>query len=189
YDEHSQRHIEVRERAKVVQDIFKMADEGLGQHAIAQRLNTEGVPTFGGRGNQRKADAWHRTYIKKLLTNSAVTGTFTPHQKRTDAQGKRKRVPLDPVENYFPVVIERDLFERVASRAQATAPRGRNAGIEPKSIFAGLLRCAHCGGIVTRMSKGDNNVYLICSRANRRLGCRYQAVRYDDVEGAVVENA
>jgi DNA invertase Pin-like site-specific DNA recombinase len=179
----------IPKRAEVVRYIFKMADEGLGQHAIAQRLNTEGVPTFGGHGNQRKADAWHRTYIKKLLTNSAVVGTFTPHQRRSDAQGNRRRVPLDPVENYFPRIIERDLFDRVASRAQTIAPRGRNATAEPKSVFAGLLRCAHCGGTVTRMPKGDDNVYLICSRANRRLGCRYQAVRYEDVEHVLLENA
>jgi DNA invertase Pin-like site-specific DNA recombinase len=179
----------VPERAEVVRYIFKLADEGLGQHAIAQRLNAEAVPTFGGHGNQRKADAWHRTYIKKLLTNSAVVGTFTPHQRRRDVQGNRRRVPLDPVENYFPAIIDRELFDRVASRAQAIAPRGRNATAEPKSIFAGLLRCAHCGGTVTRMPKGDDNVYLICSRVNRRLGCRYQAVRYEDVERAVVQNA
>jgi DNA invertase Pin-like site-specific DNA recombinase len=189
YDEHSQSYAAIRERATVIQAIFRMADEGLGQHAIAQRLNAQREPTFGGRGNQRKADAWHRTYIKKLLMNSAVVGTFTPHQRRRDAQGNRRRVPLDPVENYFPAIIERDLFERVASRAQTTAPRGRNATAEPKSIFAGLLRCAHCGGTVTRMPKGDNNVYLICSRANRRLGCKYQAVRYGDVEGALRTNA
>src|SRR5262249_25833773 len=179
--------VAIPERAAMIQAIFKMADEGgLGQHAIAQRLNAASVPTFGGRGNQRKADAWHRSYIKKLLTNSAVVGTFTPHQRRRDTQGNRRRVPLDPVENYFPVIIERDLFERVASRAQATAPRGRNAAVEPKSIFAGLLRCAHCGGTVTRMTKGDNNVYLICSRANRKVTCKYQAVRYEDVEHALL---
>src|SRR5262249_16315684 len=189
YDEHSQSYAPINERADVVRAIFKMADEGLGQHAIAQRLNATGVPTFGGRGNQRKADAWHRTYIKKLLTNSAVIGPFTPHQRSRDAQGNRKRVPLDPVENYFPAILERELFERVASRARAIAPRGRNAAVEPKSIFAGLLRCAHCGGTVTRMTKGDNNVYLICSRANRRLGCPYQAVRYGDVENALRTNA
>lgn len=93
------------------------------------------------------------------------------------------------MENYFPAIVERDLFEHVASRAQAIAPRGRNASAEPKSIFAGLLRCAHCGGTVTRMSKGDDNVYLICSRANRKLGCKYQAVRYEDAERALLENA
>jgi Recombinase/Recombinase zinc beta ribbon domain len=189
YDPKAQSIAAIPERAQAIQAIFKMADEGLGQHAIAQRLNTERVPTFGGLGKQRKADAWHRTYIQKLLTNSAVVGTFTPHQRRRDVQGNRRRVPLDPVEKYFPDVIERDLFERVASRARATAPRGRNAAVEPKSIFAGLLRCAQCGGTATRMTKGDNNVYLICSRANRRLGCRYQAVRYEDVERAVVQNA
>jgi Resolvase, N terminal domain/Recombinase/Recombinase zinc beta ribbon domain len=190
YDPETRSIVAILDRAEAIQAIFRMADEGLGQHAIAQRLNADGVPTFGGRGNQRKANAWHRSYVKKLLTNSAVVGTFTPHQRRTDIQGNRKRVPLDPVENYFPAIMERDLFERVASRARAIAPRGRNAAVEPKSIFAGLLRCARCGGTVTRMSKGDDNVYLICSRANRRLiGCKYQAVRYDDAERALVENA
>jgi DNA invertase Pin-like site-specific DNA recombinase len=189
WNKDTQRHEAIPEREAVVRRIFEMAKEGFGQHAIAQRLNAEGVPTFGGRGNQRKANAWHRSYIKKLLINSAVVGTFTPHQKRTDGQGKRKRLPLDPIEGHFPVIVERELFERVASRAQATAPRGRNATVEPKSIFAGLLKCAHCGGTVTRMPKGDNNVYLICSRANRRLGCKYQAVRYGDVEQTLVENA
>ena len=189
FREDTKSHAAISERAKVVETIFRMAGEGLGQHAIAQRLNAEGVPTFGGRGKQRKADAWHRSYIKKLLTNSAVVGTFTPHQKRTDTQGKRKRVPLDPIEDYFPAVIDRDLFERVASSARASAPRGRNATAEPKSIFAGLLRCAHCGGTVTRMVKGPDNVYLICSRANRKLGCKYQAVRYEDAERALLGNA
>jgi hypothetical protein len=39
------------------------------------------------------------------------------------------------------------------------------------------------------MPKGDNNVYLICSRANRRIGCKHQAVRYEDVERALLKNA
>jgi DNA invertase Pin-like site-specific DNA recombinase len=189
WNEDTQRHEEIGERVRAVQRIFTMAEEGLGQHAIAQRLNAEGVPTFGGLGKQRKADAWHRSYVKKLLTNSAVVGTFTPHQRRTDTQGNRKRVPLDPVENYFPAIIERELFERVTSRLRAFGPRGRNAAAEPKSIFAGLLQCARCGGAVTRMAKGPDNVYLVCSKANRRLGCKYQAVRYEDAERAMVENA
>jgi hypothetical protein len=178
----------IPDRATVVRRIFQMADSGLGQHAIAQRLNVEGVPTFGGLGNQRKADVWQRSYVKRVLTNSAVVGVFTPHQRRRDTQGKISRIPLDPIDNYFPAVIERELFERVASRAQATAARGRNAAAGPKSVFAGLLRCSHCGGIVTRMVKRAN-VYLICSRANRRRECKYQAVRYRDVEHALIENA
>jgi DNA invertase Pin-like site-specific DNA recombinase len=189
YDAEARGVVAIQERADTIRSIFKMAEKGLGQHAIAQRLNAEGVPTFGGLGKQRKADAWHRSYVRKLLTNSAVVGTFTPHQRRTDTQGNRKRVPLDPVEGYFPAIVERDLFERVTSRLRATAARGRNAAAETKSIFAGLIQCAHCGGTVTRMVKGPDNVYLICSRVNRKLGCKRQAVRYEDAERALVENA
>jgi DNA invertase Pin-like site-specific DNA recombinase len=178
----------IPERAKAVHDIFAMADDGLGQHAIAQRLDADGVPTFAEKGRRRRSSHWQRTYIKHLLTNSAVVGVFTPHQKRTDAQGKRKRVPVGTVEGYYPAIIERDLFERVASRARATAARGRNAGGAIKSVFAGILKCAHCGGTVTRVAKA-NHVYLVCSLANRKAGCVHQAVRYNDVEQALRQKA
>jgi DNA invertase Pin-like site-specific DNA recombinase len=187
FNEQTRKHELVPERAAVIRDIFTMADGGLGQHLIAQRLNEQRVPTWGGRGNQRKAECWHRSYVKKLLTNSAVVGTFTPHQK---SEQTNKRLPLDPVENYFPAVVDRDLFERVASRTRAPAARGRNAGTEPASIFAGVLRCSHCGGLVTRVAKGKH-VYLVCSRANRRgtRACRYLAVPYENVESAMRLNA
>jgi hypothetical protein len=151
FNEQTRKHEADPERAAVIQSIFKMADEGLGQHKIAQRLNEQRIPTWGGRGKQRRAECWHRSYVKKLLTNSAVVGTFTPHQKNKDT---KKRRPLDPINNYFPVVVERELFERVASRVRTPAARGRNATTEPASIFAGLLRCTHCGGLVTRVAAG-----------------------------------
>jgi hypothetical protein len=181
----------IPERAEVIQSIFKKADEGWGQHRIAQWLNEQDAPTWGGRGKQRKAECWHRSYVRKLLTNSAVIGTFTPHLRLTDATNKRRRKPLDPIEGYFPAVVDRELFERVASRLKATAPRGKNATTEPASIFAGILKCVRCGGVVTRVSKGKY-IYLVCSKANRKGtkdGCKYQAVRYQDVEEALVVNA
>ena len=174
-------------RAAVIKNIFEMADDGLGQHKIAQRLNEQRIPTWGGRGQQRRAECWHRSYVKKLLTNSAVVGTFTPHQKNKQT---KKRQPLQPIENYFPPVVDRELFERVASRTRTPAARGRNAHTEPASIFAGLLRCANCGGVVTRVAKGAH-VYLVCSRANRKgtRACRYLAVPYENVESAMRGNA
>jgi hypothetical protein len=180
----------IRERAEVLQSIFEKAGEGWGQHRITQWLNKQNTPTWGGIGKQRKAEHWHRSYVRKLLTNSAAIGTFTPYQRTADGKGKRKRRPLDPVEGYFPAVIDRDLFERVATRLQATAPRGRNAAVEPASVFAGVLKCARCAGVVTRVSKGKY-VYLVCSRANRKGtgACKYQAVRYKDVELALRRNA
>jgi hypothetical protein len=39
----------------------------------------------------------------------------------TDANGKRKRKPLDPVEDYFPAVVDREVFDRVVSRVKIIA--------------------------------------------------------------------
>jgi DNA invertase Pin-like site-specific DNA recombinase len=178
WDTTKQAHVAIPERAAVLRSIFKKAGEGWGQHRITQWLNERETPTWG------KAERWSRSYVRKLFTNSAAVGTFTPHQKQTDANGKHKRKPLAPVEGYFPAVVDRELFERVASRVQATAARGRYAAAAPVSIFAGVLKCMHCGGAVIRVTKDRKYAYLVCAKASSQGTCVYQAVRYEDVEQA-----
>ncbi len=190
WDDAAKRHVAIPERAEVLRTIFAKADEGWGQHRIAAWLNDQKIPTWGGRGKQRKAKHWHRSYVKKLLTNPAVVGTFTPQQKREDRHGKIKREKLEPIEGYFPTVIEPEVFGRIRARMLAVAPKGRNASRKPASIFAGVIRCARCGGLVTRVSKGKY-VYLVCSEAHRKgaSDCAYCAVPYRHVEDALVTNA
>jgi DNA invertase Pin-like site-specific DNA recombinase len=181
------KHELIPERAEVLCSIFEKADAGWSKHRIARWLNAQEKPTWGIGG--RKAEYWHSSYIQKLLTNSAAVGVFTPHRAMKDATG-RKRVPLDPIANYFPAAIDADLFNRVAAQAKSRAARGRNADAEPRSIFAGVIKCAHCGGSVVRVSKNKRDVYLVCSRANQRAkGCRYLAVPYRDAESALTEHA
>jgi DNA invertase Pin-like site-specific DNA recombinase len=180
-------HLLIPDRAELLRDIFQKADQGWSKHRISRWLNEQHIDTWGT--GKRKAPYWRSSYIAKLLTNSAVVGTFTPHKALKDSTGRRVRKPLDPIENYWPASIDRDLFERVSSQAKARAARGRNSDAEPRSIFAGIIRCAHCGGTVTRVSKGQH-VYLVCSRANARAkGCRYLAVPYANVEEAMQVNA
>ena len=164
------------ERAAIVHDIFVKAVEGWGQHKIAHWLNDRGVPTWGD------ASQWHRSYVKKILTNAAVIGTFTPHKKLVDNKGKRRRKPVATIENHFPAVVERELFDAVALKFATTAPRGRHANRPLRSLFSGVLRCSQCGATVSRVSKGEH-VYLVCAKANSRAGTHpYQAVRYELVE-------
>lgn len=187
WDETKRKHVVIRERAKVVQSIFRKADEGWGQHRIAHWLNETGVGTWGD--GKRKAAYWHRSYVRKILTNSAVVGAFTPHRLLRNAKGSRRRVPLETIEGYWPAIVDRDLFARVSSAALVTAARGRHASNEPASIFAGVMKCARCGGAVVRVSKGEH-VYLACGKAHAKAnGCKYQAVRYQDVESAIREGA
>jgi hypothetical protein len=158
------RHVAIPERADVIKAIFEKADAGWGQHRIARWLNEQGLEPWGlGR---RKATQWHRSYVRKILLNSAVVGTFTPHRVLKGG-GRRIRQPQDPIPGYWPAVVDDDLFARVSARTAATAPRGRNATRAPASIFAGVLKCARCGGAVGRVSKGEY-VYLVCLKAHTR---------------------
>jgi DNA invertase Pin-like site-specific DNA recombinase len=56
----------IPERAKVIRDIFDMAEAGFGKSTIARMLNQRGEPTFGN------SEFWHRSYVEKILTNPLV---------------------------------------------------------------------------------------------------------------------
>jgi DNA invertase Pin-like site-specific DNA recombinase len=180
FDEETKRHALVPERARIVRIIYEKSLAGWGQDRIARWLNTEGEPTWGD------AERWHRSYIKKVLTNSATIGTFTPHSTSRDDTGRRIRSPQSAVENYFPAAVEREVFDAVALRQATTQARGRHANTLPRSIFAGLLRCGRCGGTVSRVSKGTH-VYLVCAKANSRAGCQYLTVPYQEMEDRFCE--
>jgi hypothetical protein len=193
WDDKAKAFIVLSERAKIVQYIFAKADGGAGLEGIARWLNMKSVPTWGE--GERKAAFWRASYIRKILANKAVIGTFTPHVTRTDDDtGARRDQPLEPIIHYYPPVVDPELFERVSGRLGTTAARGRNASRSPTSLVAGVAKCARCGSTVLRVSKGKppkaRYTYLVCSKAHAKAkGCEYQPVRYESVEEALRVNA
>jgi hypothetical protein len=144
-------------------------------------LNARGLETWGAGG--WKAKYWHRSYVRKILSNRATIGVFTPHLTEKDPTTRRRtRKPLETIDHRLPAVVDRGLFERVNSRLETTAARGRNSSREPRSIFAGVLKCQYCDGTVTRVAKGEH-VYLVCAAANARGGtCKYESIPYQQAE-------
>lgn len=95
---------EEREReANVVRRIYAEAAAGLGQYAIARKLNAEAVPLFSS-GNQR-GKPWGPRYIRSLLTAPAVRGTYIPCITGRDERGRLLLQPQAPVEGYYPAVV------------------------------------------------------------------------------------
>ncbi len=182
WDSATKRFSAIPARAQVIREIYELAADGRSYHTIAQMLNERHEPTWG------KSAYWRGTYVRKVLGTSAVIGTFTPNVMTKGQSGRSVRQAQQPIGGYFPVVVDRELFERVTARLKSTAARGRNAGAEPRSIFAGLMKCGHCGQTVTRVTKGEH-VYLVCTRANAKAGCRYQTLRYSHVEERFCEMA
>jgi hypothetical protein len=62
------------DRAKIVVSIFEDSANGMGNYSITQRLNKDGIETFG------ISDGWHDSYVAKILNNRAVLGEF--HRSR-----------------------------------------------------------------------------------------------------------
>ncbi|WP_081070768.1 recombinase family protein [Burkholderia anthina] len=173
----------IPDRAAIVRRIFDMYVSGVGYASIAETFNREGIACFG------RAQHWHRTYVRKILTNDAVVGTFTPHRIVHEG-GKKVRVPLEKVPGYFPAVIPEEVFARAQAQL-GPAPKHRGAVVS--NIIAGLARCPLCGSTMTRVTKGSGpkggKPKLICTKAKAGAGCQYHAVPLENVETAIVENA
>lgn len=193
WEPRAKRFVSIPERARLVRQIFKMADAGKGLDAIARGLNIRNTPTWGE--GKRKAAFWRTSYIRKILGNKAVVGVFTPHVTRVaEDTGARRNEALDPIPGYYPAIVDPEVFERVSGRLVTTAARGRNAGQATTSLVAGVAKCARCGSSMLRVSKGKppkaKYTYLVCSKAHARAkGCVYQPVRYECVEQALRGNA
>jgi len=127
---------------------------------------------------------------------------MTPHTidyvgdpKDKFAPEKRQRTATQEIPDYFPAVIDVETFTRVQAlrkgRKGAGSPRGRHASHPISNIFAGLGRCVHCGGTMTRLNKGSGKtkwVYLICVAARTAGSCKYELIPYGRLEQAFLDN-
>lgn len=185
----------IKDRAELIRRIFAMALEGYGKATIATRLNSEGLGPFGdGANGARRANGWHASYLQKILDNEAVIGRFQPMKLVIEPKTGRKRREADgePIENYFPAIIDPDVFHRVRfmrrERRTVSGPKGETFS----NILSGLVTCGQCGAPMHYRDKGKppkGGIYLACSDAYRHVGtCRAPAVRYDVVLFALLNS-
>lgn len=171
-------YLSIPARVEIVRQIFADSANGIGIYKIANRLNRSKTPTFND------SDGWHQSYIAKILANRAVLGEFQPGVRR---DGKRV-VEGEPVQDYFPAVIDEELFYRAHhSRSQRQyngAGVGRK-GATYTNLFSSLATCAYCGASMKYDNKGSGpkgNRYLICSKSARPYNCIGKRWRYHDFE-------
>jgi len=162
----------IPERAEVVRKIFEMSASGLGGYTIAKELNAVGVPGFGQSGK------WDQSTIHNMLRNRATLGEY---QKKRKLNGKETRVG-EPVPNYYPPVIDEDLF-RAAQGARVenlACGRGRK-GNDIANLFDGIANCFYCEKLMRFHSNG-NAKSLVCSAVLETQGCHRFRWSYRDFE-------
>lgn len=171
------RYEKIPDRVKVVRSIFEDAVSGIGTYTITRRLNTRGINSFGG------SKGWQNGYVSKILTNRAVIGEFQPRKRLPNG----RRVPVgDPITNYFPPIVEAELFYRAQSaRAERRAAGRGRKGMYVTNLFSGITTCYRCGSHMIFENKGPpprGGTFLVCDGARRGMGCDATRWRYKDFE-------
>ena len=169
------------EHAAAVKKIFQYTIDGYGREAIARMLNAEGIAA------PRSKIGWGSSSIYKIISSISVMGY---HQPTTMEDGKR----VDrgqPIQNYYPEVIDRDTFEKAR-----TATEGRNHHKARKhppefQIWQGLATCALCGSrlhsygtgkkVKGKLIEGNKQRWIRCYAAKRGK-CEAVSIRLDKLE-------
>lgn len=176
--------IPVDDRVAIVRELYQKHLDGVGIPALAIMLNERGIECWGEGG--RKARQWHQSYVKKILSNPAVIGQYTPYTLAERKKPLRSQTPLPPMPNYYPAIIDEESFYRVQDLHKDHKLRGKKTSQEIQSIFARLARCPYCGQMMTRVNKGSRWQYLVCTTAKMRKGCYYVLVPYARAEEALL---
>lgn len=171
----------IEDRADLIRQMFSLYLSGVGTSGISKKFNREGVPAWGRKGY------WFESYVTKILNNPAVYGVGTPHRLEHE-NGKKKRVPLEPVVGYFPAVIDEETFLLAQEVKTSRGIKGRKTTVPMRNVFSRMSRCPVCGSSMIFVNKGQTWQYLACSAAKNGVGiCKYRAIPYDRLEASFLD--
>jgi DNA invertase Pin-like site-specific DNA recombinase len=180
----------IADRARVVKMIFQWARDGYGGFSIARRLNATKVSTWhSDDSGGKRAVVWYESYCKKVLGNRAVLGELQSRRsEHVNSSQVRRVADGDPVPNYYPRVIDDDLFlaAQAAIKKRRVGARGRK-GLGFPNLFTGLLSCGYCGMPLRLWDRGlaaTGGKFLICTSSWHKAGCNAQPWRYPQFEDA-----
>ena len=165
--------------APIVREIFESSRRGNGLAEICKELNGRGITNRGRR--------WQKNIVHYLLTNEAYTGTAVWGVKSKDEKAG------DPVrvENAWPALVSRELFEAVQQGLHQRAPTVQRPGrVGSQYLLSGLLRCGVCGRSYSAQgAKSGQFAYYVCSSLFREGAgaCTARYLNAPKVEDLVIE--
>jgi len=177
----------IPERVTVVQEIYRLAAEGVGARSIARTLNERGFKPWGRDHHHANSTAvgWEHTYIADLLKTSSVEGDYEPRiGRRRNAEKTGERIL-----GYFgAAIVDADLVARARAAVVSRKGRGGRGRDQCRNLFTGVIRCGSCGGAMVMVGNSSRpDRYLQCNIARSGRGCDRKAyVRYSPFEAAAM---
>ena len=166
--------------APIVREIFGSSRLGNGLAEICKELNGRGITNRGRR--------WQQNNVHYLLTDEAYTGTAVWGVKSKDEKNPE---PVR-VENAWPALVSRELFDEVQQGLRERAPAvQRPARVGSQYLLSGLLRCGVCGKPYSAQgAQSGQFAYCICASLFREGAGACSNGRYlnaTKVEDLVIE--
>ena len=195
------------EASETVQIIYSLYLQGHGQKEIARRLNALrqktpaqlraeqcGKEVCAASKTKDGRYVWTYASVKNILVEEAYTGVLINHRSETNS-GKAKRLEQAEWyrhENFFPAIIQRDIWEKVQQKLKAQA-RPAN-GNKAKHRYAGLILCKECGSPFVPMIRywnGKRRVEYVCKgyHRNGKSYCSSHRIHEELLDAAVQEFA
>jgi site-specific DNA recombinase len=202
-------------QAEIVRRIFAWYADGKSPRAIAEALNSEGVPSPGSAWNRaRPSQGWTASAINGpmagtgLLNNELYVGRYVWNRsqwvKNPETQKRERR--LRPASDWITTeqpdlrIVPGDVWKRVKSRqkeladrqgarvrAGLAAPAASRIGPPGKYLFSSLLKCDVCGSTFVLSNRTH---YACASMVNgRRKFCGNNVrVKRTTIEAALLRD-
>jgi DNA invertase Pin-like site-specific DNA recombinase len=147
----------IPERVEAVKMLFTLTTLGLGSVRLVKHMNAN-VKPMGKK-------PWSKSSIRRILGDRAVLGEYQPH---TGSHKRRDRKPVgDPIKDYYPRVIEDDLFYAAQSAIKKNSVQRGRKGNKVTNLFTGLVKDS-TGASMTVVMKDD--LRLVSYEATRGRG-------------------
>jgi DNA invertase Pin-like site-specific DNA recombinase len=149
-----------------VQRIFELGAAGFGSTYISDVLNETETPTLGS------AKYWNPLITRKVMRNSSVMGRFTS-----------KYTTQEPIENYFPTVVDPNVYWLVQSHMKTRSTSGGPITKGIANLFKGLMFC-ECGAKFrfVGLQKDRGYGYVQCIDSYSNVDCNAPRIPYHVIE-------
>lgn len=168
----------VSERAEEIRELIRLLTfENFGAKRACQYLNSKG-----------SAKTWNVHYVWKIIHEEALIGHYLPveTQYSDETAGISYKQNGERLEHVFPAILtETELNAVRTALTERKGKRGGKKSFQQQNIFAGLVRCAHCGNTLRQMklkNRGKEYFYLVCTGSEKgtcvvstTLTTRYEA--------------
>lgn len=169
----------IPEKVAAVRRIFELCVQGYGKNAIAKMLNAEGVPTLSGK---EAVKGWGTSAIHHVINSRAVLGEWQPMTRTQDPRRKKRVEAGDAIPDYFPAVIDEELFYRAQEAVKTRRTTKATKQTKDFNVWQGVAKCLHCGSPMHIVNKGQpprGFTYLDCSLGRKGLCPSHRLIRLD----------